>query len=93
MYKVMTPNKHFTDVNVSDINNAMASYVHTLISQLILDADLDELSSMDFHKDLLGLAVVAEVAWLNAYGPSKDKLMHVMKCALAAHSRLAKLEF
>lgn len=93
MYKVMTPNKHFTDVNVSDIKNAMASHVQTLISQVILDADLDELSSMDFHKDLRGLAVVAEVKWLNAYGPAKDKLLHIMKCALAGESRLSELEF
>ncbi len=93
MYKVMTPNKHFTEVNVKDIKAAMASHVHNLISQLILDADLDELSSMDFHKDLIGLAVVAEYKWLNAYGPSKDKLLHIMKCALAANSRLNELEF
>ncbi len=54
------PDHIFTSVNVIDINQASAKHVPVLLAQAVLDADIDELTSLDIHTAPNDLAVMAE---------------------------------
>lgn len=77
----------FTTVHVDDFNNANLEMIDVLIGQVLLDADLDEVSSMDLHKDLLGLGVIAEYNYLNSDTCRRVKFQHIMACAMKAFCR------
>ena len=86
MYTVMTPNEHFTDITVEVLTNAKKDHLPTLIGQLLLDADIDVLYSLDAHLDFKGLAVLSEWHSLKTdCGYIRTKFLHVMACAMAAH--------
>ena len=88
MYITMRPNNHFTDVNVSTIKQAKTAHLDVLLAQVVLDADIDVLCSIDAHVDAKGLAVLSEWHALQANCDlMRQKFYHVMQCAMAVYLR------
>ena len=90
MDRHIVPTHHFTTVNLIDINQASAKHIPMLLGQLILDADIEALNSLDVHLDPQDLAVLAEYQMYTDHD-NFDKLLHIVKLACAAESRLSKL--
>ena len=62
-----------------------------LLGQAILDAELDYLDSLDLHTSPRALAVLSEYR-MCADHDNFDKLLHIVKLACAAESRMLALE-
>tara|TARA_R110000851_G_scaffold578_2_gene2008 strand:- start:628 stop:906 length:279 start_codon:yes stop_codon:yes gene_type:complete len=86
MNKQILPSNHFTDITVSVLADAPVDHLEVLIGQLVLDADIDVLCSINAHHDFKGLAVLAEWHSLKtdcAY--MRMKFLHVVNCAMKAY--------
>lgn len=84
------PAHQFTTVNLIDINQASAKHIPVLLAQVVLDAGIEALESLDVHTCPQDLAVLAEYQLYSDHD-NFHKLLHIVKLACAAESRLTKL--
>lgn len=80
---------HFTNVNVIDIKQAPLYRLDSLLRQVILDADYDQLTKLDSHTSARDVATIAE--YWSLFDPLQgEKLRHVAIIASHIESRLSR---
>lgn len=81
------PSDEFTTITILDIQSAPVHRVESMLRQVVLDADIDELYALGTHTTPLALSVAAELHLLRC--PEHfNKMLHVMKCSAAVALRL-----